>query len=160
MTGVQTCALPIYGNAMLLRHLSVHKAFAMHAGRRAALELHNGNLSAAWTNLLASTRLVTAWDVEPTEVSHMVQYACAAIVFNTTWQMLQTNSWTEDQLKQLQHEWESVDFFKGLTETTAFSRASAVASCQQERQQPLELGMSYLEMIRSPRYGWSALTGF
>jgi hypothetical protein len=147
-----------HGSAMLLRHLSVQRTFVRELGRRAALELHDGNLTAAWTNLLTSTRLVTVWDVEPTEVSHMVQFACAADVFNTTWQALQTNAWTEDQLKQLQSEWESVDFFKGLPVTTAFSRACAVADCQRVRQRPLEMGMSYLEMIRSPRYGWRALT--
>ena len=34
-------------------------------GHSCTLELRDGNKEAAWTNLLAATRLVTAWDPEP-----------------------------------------------------------------------------------------------
>ena len=147
-----------HGMAMLLRHLPGIKNLAQTLGQRAVQELHDGNTSEAWTNLIASTRLVSAWEVEPTEVSHLVRFGCAGIVFNTTWQMLQTNVWTDAQLSQLQREWESVVFFKDLPETTAFTRAGTVSLCQGERNEPLILGMTTMEMIRSPKYGWNTLT--
>lgn len=81
--------------------------------------------------------MVTAWDPEPTEISHLVRCTCAAIVYNTTWQALQAGGWSDDQLAQLQHEWESADFFKGLPDTEVFARACHVTTCQLERQQPL-----------------------
>jgi hypothetical protein len=68
------------GTAMLLPHLARVKSLAQILGTRAILDLHDGNKDAAWTNLLASTRLVTGWDPEPTEVSQMVRYALAALV--------------------------------------------------------------------------------
>ncbi len=40
---------------------------------RVILDLHDGHPDAAWTNLLAATRLVTDWKVEPTPISHMVR---------------------------------------------------------------------------------------
>ena len=147
-----------HGMAMLLRHLSGIKNLAQTLGQRAVQELHDGNTSEAWTNLLASTRLVSAWEVEPTEVSHLVRFGCAGIVFNSTWQMLQTNVWTDAQLSQLQREWESVDFFKALPETMAFSRAGSVASCELERNESITGGMTLIQMARYPRDAWNQIS--
>jgi len=136
------------GSAMLLPHLARLKSLAQMLGIRAVQELHDGNQDAAWTNLLASARLVTAWNPEPAEMSHMVRYAYAAIVYNTTWQALQAGGWTDDRLAQLQHEWEAADFFKGLPDTEAFARACHVRTCQLERQQPLLDASLFLQELR------------
>lgn len=143
------------GMGMLLRHLAPLKSLATTLGQRAMVNLHEGESDSAWTNLLAATRLVTAWEIEPVEVSHLVRLSLAGIAFNSTWQMLQTNAWSAAQLSQLQREWESVDYFKALPEMVAFTRASAVAACQQERTEALELGVQVKEMMRAPRYAWS-----
>lgn len=140
-----------HGSAMLLRHLPAVKKFVRTLGTRCVLELHDGNKDTAWTNLLASTRLVTAWEPEPTEVSHLVRCGCAVMVYNTTWQALQAGGWADERLAQLQREWESVDFFKGRPETVAFARASAVATCQLERREPLEPSLLLKELCQSPR---------
>ena len=142
------------GIAMLLPHLPRLRALTQTLGTRAVLELHDGDKDAAWTNLLASTRLVTAWDPEPTEVSHSVWCGCALMAYNTTWQALQAGGWTDDRLAQLEREWESVDFFKGRPETAAFARASAVATCQLERREPLPPGLLLKELCQSPRNAW------
>src|SRR6185437_13641560 len=72
------------GSGMLLRHLATLKRLAQTLATRAVLELHGGNKDAAWTNLLALTRLVTAYDPEPAEFSHLVRFACATIAYNAT----------------------------------------------------------------------------
>ncbi len=146
-----------HGSSMLLPHLSTLKNLSQTLGCRTVLELHDGNAAAAWTNLLAATRLVTAYEPESSEMSHLVRFACAAIAFNITWQALQASGWTDEHLTLLQREWGSVDFFKKLPETAAFTRASFVAVCQLERQQPLASGMPLEEMIRSPRSAWSEI---
>lgn len=146
-----------HGMAMLLRHLAPLKNLATALSQRAMVNLHDGETAAAWTNLLAVTRLATAWEVEPVEVSHLVRLSLAGIGFNLTWQMLQTNAWSEAELSQLQREWEAVDYFKDLSELTAFTRAAAVAACQQERTETLEIGAQVKEMVRVPRYAWSML---
>src|SRR5437773_7279508 len=59
------------GNGVLLPHLASLKNLIQMLANRAVLELHDGNRSAAWTNLLAASRLVTAYNPEPAEVSHL-----------------------------------------------------------------------------------------
>lgn len=112
------------GNDMLLPHLPPLKFLAQTLNDRMIIALHDGNRDAAWTNLLASTRLVTQWNPEPIEVSHRVRFNNAKLVFQATWQAMQTNGWTDDQLARLQKEWEKADFLSRLPEIQAFRRAS------------------------------------
>jgi len=149
------------GSAMLLPHLASLRSLAQVLGSRAVLELHDGNRDAAWTNLLASTRLVTAWDPEPAEVSHLVRYGCAAIAYDAIWQVLQASPWDDNRLARLQHEWESVDLLKGLPETEAFARACHTAICQLERQQGLgSMGITVNQVFRWPRNAWYGLDAY
>lgn len=112
------------GSFMKLQHLPFLKNLTQTLNDRAMIALHDGSRDTAWTNLMAATRLVTAWDPEPTEVSHRVRFDDARLVFNAIWQALQTNGWTDSQLASLQHEWESADFLSHLPEIQAFRRAS------------------------------------
>jgi hypothetical protein len=77
---------------------------------------------------MVATRLVTACEPEPAEVSQLVRFGNTTLAFNATWQALQTNGWPDDKLAQLQREWEGLDFFKHLPETMAFKRASSLAA--------------------------------
>ncbi len=144
------------GSAMRLGHLVILRNLTQMLGARAMLDLDQEKKDAAWTNLLAATRLISAWDIEPCEVSHLVQCACSENLFNITWQLLQADGWTDDRLARLQQEWESLDFFTGLPEVAAFSRASTVALCQLERGRPAPV-TTLKDMVRSPRYAWSSL---
>lgn len=148
------------GDAMRLPHLALIRNLTQTLGARAVLALHDGDRGAAWTNLLAATRLVTAWEPEPAEISHLVRFRDTALTFDTIWQSLQTNSWSDAQLAQMQREWESVDFFTNLPATAAFKRASAVAVCQRERQEPLSSGAPLFDLLKeafhSPRAAGAA----
>ena len=146
------------GAAMLLPHLAALRNLNQILGTRAALELHDGNMDAAWTNLLASTRLITAWDPEPSEISHGVRFACTTLAYNAVWQALQAGGWPDDRLAQLQREWESVDFLRGLPETEAFARAAAADVRQRDRREPLGHTFILRDLFRSPRSAWYALT--
>jgi hypothetical protein len=145
-----------HGSAMLLRHVAVVKCLSQVLGTRAVLDLHDGDRDAAWTNVLASARLVTAWQVEPADVSQMVRFGCVSLAYATTWQALQAPGWTDDRLAALQHEWESVDLLKALPETAAFSRASTAATCQWERGEPLPSSLGTRGMRYSLRDMWYA----
>lgn len=120
------------GNYMLLPHLALLKDLTQTLTDSALLSLHDGNRGAAWTNLMAATRLVTAWNPEPVEISHVVRFDNAKLVFNGTWQVLQTNGWTDAQLASLQHEWETADFLGSLPEIQAFKRASDIKQIEQD----------------------------
>jgi len=151
------------GSGMLLPHLAVMKNLAQTFGDRTVLALHDGNPSGAWTNLLAETRLVTAYEVEPAEVSHLVHFADMVLAFDATWQALQTNGWTDDQLARLQQEWESVDFFTNLPATVAFKRASAVAACESDSQPAMHGDFTLMEFcktaLQNPMEVWWELNG-
>jgi hypothetical protein len=133
---------------------NLETTFAMNT----VLALHDGHEDEAWTNLLASTCLVTSYTPEPIEMSHLVRYACAAIAFETAWNALQTGNWTDGRLADLQRRWESVDFWSGLPETAAWARADMSAAFKLDRQEPLDSGNTLKEMLRSPRRVWPALT--
>lgn len=147
------------GDAMLLPHLATLKNLTQMFNSRAMLDLHDGSKDAAWTNLFAATRLVTAWDTEPVEISQLVRFADTKLVFNGTWQLLQTNHWPDEKLAALQSEWESADFLTNLPETASFKRAADVALCQRERQQPFgernSLGEIFMEALRYPMSAYS-----
>ena len=144
----------------MLPHLAVLNDLVHSLGSRVVLNLQDGNKDTAWTNLMASTRLVTAWEVEPIEMSQLVRFKSTTLAFDTIWQALQADGWTDKQLASLQREWESVDFFKNLPDTAAYERASAVAMCQQERNGPQGPGTTYPRMLQSPGYLWYELTHF
>ena len=97
---------------------------------RILLELHEGNPEAAWTNLLAATRLVTAYENEPTRLSQYVKVGMAGTAFAEAWQVLQQGNWPEEKLAALQQEWESADFFTNMIESTAIDYTNDVYSCQ------------------------------
>lgn len=103
---------------------------------RMLLALRDGNLAAAWTNLLAATRLMSAWETEPPQIFHLARFATTELAFAATWQALQTNGWSDAQLAELQAEWESVDFFTQLPETAAYQRASEADASEGERLMP------------------------
>ncbi|MFZ0827978.1 MAG: hypothetical protein WAO02_11200 [Verrucomicrobiia bacterium] len=139
--------VPGYGNAMRLPHLALLKNLTQTLRGRTVIALHEGNLDAAWTNLMAATRLVTAWEPEPVEISHLVRFGDTSLAFSAVWQALQTNGWTDEQLTRLQQEWESVNFFTNLPETAAFKRASNLAACQSDRQEALKSRPPFKEFV-------------
>ena len=145
------------GSGMRLPHLPALKTLTQKLGIRAMLELHEGNREAAWTNLLAATRCVTAWNPEPVEMSHLLRQACAAIAYRAAWQVLQAGDWSDAHLDRLQREWASVDFFSGLPETMAFTRACMATLYQRGREERPETGLPLRGMIQSPRSAWPEL---
>ncbi len=147
--------------SVLLPYLTGVKALAQTLAARTIIDLHDGNRDGAWTNLLGLTRLVTAWDPDPSEISHLVRFSCLALAQNAIWEALQAGGWTDGQLAALHQEWASADLLGGLPETAAFSRASMAAVCAADRQQPVgspslsEFGST---LLHSPRTAWSYLT--
>ncbi len=152
------------GSDILLPHLAIMKNLAQTFGDRTLLALHDGNQSATWTNLLAATRLITAYEPEPVEIAHLVRFACARLAYNTVWQTLQTNGWSDQQLARLQAEWEATDYFTNLPDTMAFKRASSAAACQQDRQPSFLDGMTVNEFVKEsfhhPQYIVPAITSY
>lgn len=129
---------------------------------RTLVELHERHHAEAWTNLLALTRLVTAWETEPTEISHLIRFRWVLTAERAAWEALQSRDWTEDELADLQREWESPNFFTGLPETAALARASTIEFCSYQRKQPPPPGPTLREfiseLVNSPNRAWADAT--
>ena len=121
------------GGNFLLPYLADVKKLALAFSERAVLELHEHQPNEAFTNLLALTRLVTAWKPEPMEISHLVRFGCVGIARRALWETTQTAGLNEVQYLALQREWEAMRVFDGLADTAALSRASMVKMCQLTR---------------------------
>jgi len=99
----------------------------------AVLELHEGKPALAWTNLMVATRLATAWNPGPLQEAQVERYHRVITAFNTAWQVLQADDWTDEQLAKLQQEWESADFLANLPDLVAYRRVSAAKTCAESR---------------------------
>jgi hypothetical protein len=150
------------GDGLLLPHLADVKRLAQFLGSRIVLNLHDGHSDAAWTNLLAVTRLVAAWKLEPVEAACLVRFAAASIAYSATWQALRSHHWADDKLSRLQAEWESVDYLTNLSDVTAYTRASAAADYELERRRSIRDDYTFLEfcrlVMRYPAAAFSQLT--
>ncbi len=115
----------VWNNDMVYLH---HLSWSLDD--RVLLELHDSHPDVAWTNLLAATRLVTAWKIEPVLISHTMHSAMVDSTFALTWQALQFGHWPDDRLSALQGEWESADFLTNLPETMSLIGAEDANLCQ------------------------------
>lgn len=136
-----------HGDMMRLPHLAALESLMQALGGRTMLALHDGKQDAAWTNLMAATRLVTEWEPEPAEISHLARFSMMNLIFGITWQAMQAKDWPPQRLAQLQDEWEGVDFLKNLPETGEFKLACDAADYERER---LENSRSR-QGVRNPR---------
>jgi hypothetical protein len=148
---------------LLMPYLQHLRQLAPALQARTVLALHEGKRLYAWTNLLALTRLATAWKPEPVESSHMLRVTFSIMAQSPTWEALQARGLNDDQLATLQREWESVDFFPGLPETAAFERAAMLVNCRAQLQQPPSGGTPWrqigADLLGSPQRAWAELTG-
>src|SRR6266566_8581970 len=103
----------------MVPYLADLKGLIAAFGMQTMLALHDRDIDSAWTNLLASTCLFTAYEPEPVEVSHLVHFACATVAYGTMWNALQARQWTDSQLAELQQRWQGVDFWSALPETSS-----------------------------------------
>ena len=62
---------------LALPYLADMRSLSAALTARTLLELHDGHLAEARTNLVALTRLAAAWDTEPVEVAYLIKFYCA-----------------------------------------------------------------------------------
>jgi hypothetical protein len=122
-----TLSFPIayeQGLAVLLPHLATVKKAELCLAFDSVANLHKGNVSESQADLLACVTLVRhlAKD-EPLEISQLVRIASGNIAASATWEALQSPSWKEEQLFELQKAWDSFSFLDNLENTLAMERA-------------------------------------
>ena len=100
------------------------------------VDLHDNNWDAAWTNLLAQTRVITASEPNGGVSPLLCLLDVPDAAFVTTWQALQFNGWPDEKLAVLQQEWQSLDYLTNLPERAAFERVWNAHGCCWISQEP------------------------
>ena len=93
-----------------------------------ACDLKQDRTNAALERLVDAIRLVRLQKDERLIISQLVRIACAALTWNSTWGLLQTNAWSESQLATLQAAWQNVDFSTDMARALEMERAMTLDS--------------------------------
>ncbi len=97
------------GPSLLLPHLAKMKAAVQWLSLSAAVELHAGDMTNAFEDLYAFTKMVSGYGKEHLMISELVRIAMAAIAVTATWEALQCPGWNDRQLQLLHEEWQKLD---------------------------------------------------
>ena len=138
------------------------RAFSGALAARVLIDLHEHRRAEIWTNLLALTRLATAWDAEPLEFAHLMKFSFATSAARATWEAQQQHALDRAELAALTDEWRRMKIFEGLPATAELSCAMTLQGCEWQRQQPVNPGPSTRQAMGdffdSPTRGWSEMT--
>ncbi|TAL01995.1 MAG: hypothetical protein EPO07_07815, partial [Verrucomicrobia bacterium] len=86
--------------------------------------LHARDRARARSDLHALANLVDWNKEDPTLVSHMIRVAIGGLQVATTWEALQAPGWTEEELAELQKDFERADFLDAIERGMTTERAS------------------------------------
>ncbi len=76
--------------------------------------LHETNIPAAFADLQAMARMARMEKDDPMLISQMVRIAIASLGLATTWEALQSDGFSDEQLKELQIEWGKVPILNAV----------------------------------------------
>ena len=85
--------------------------------------LKQHNLEAAQRDLISLVNLTTRQTPEPLIICQLVRISCAGYSFNATWQALQAQGWSENQLAALASAWQAGDFVNDMALAMQMERA-------------------------------------
>jgi hypothetical protein len=98
------------GPKMRLQHLSKIKAIAQWLGPASMVELREGSMSRTADYLVAEIKLPQALIHDRVIISELVRHAIASIARSDTWEVLQADGWSDEDLTRIQKAWEEVSF--------------------------------------------------
>jgi hypothetical protein len=100
------------GPDMLLPHLTTLRRAGNLLNASALLNLHDGRMKEACANIRTILALVNGQSQEPIQISQKVRMANAFVAITATWEVLQDPLVSEDDLRLLQQDWQSLSFLK------------------------------------------------
>jgi hypothetical protein len=122
----------------ILPHLLLAKRLAIILSIDALSALHDGNIQRAFEDIAAEIQLQKLFEREPFLISQLVRIAIRAIAFNSTWEALQHDGWTDEQLGEIQRLWEEGDFFGGMEQALQTERVWGAAQIERTRESHIE----------------------
>jgi len=132
---------------MRLAHLSPEKKTAQKLSANALLALHSGDTGLAATNIRTMLRLVNGTQDERTAISQLVRIAIAQIAAAATWELLQAPDLSDEQLADLQTEWNRLEFVRAAENFFPVEREGCEANLAEWRSSNSKL-RHYLDLAK------------
>ena len=148
---------PSLGPRAQFPHLPVPKRLTQWFGARVALGLHEGRARETLKDLLTEIGLPRMLARDGVVISELVRDAIAAIARADTWEALQAEGWTEEDLAQIQRAWEHQQFAGPMVRALEGERIFAQSSYRLMRRSNREtVGMFYAmeDFLPSERPKW------
>lgn len=121
------------GFDLLLPQLGPLKRAAQWLSASALYNLHQGNPKNACAGLHVMLALVKGETDERTTISQLVRFAMASIGASATWEVLQDPNVSDDDLAQLQQDWQALEFTSALEQSFIYERAEHLLEYEQIR---------------------------
>lgn len=102
------------GPSLPLPHLATTKSLTWWYGAECQLALHENRLEDALNALLSEIQLPRLLERDQILISELVRIAIVSIARSDTWEALQADEWTDDQLQRLQQGWEALRLLEGM----------------------------------------------
>lgn len=116
------------GFNLLLPHLAPEKNAAQWLRVASLSDLYETNCSAALESLLALAALAHVTTNEPLMLSQLVRLGIPQIGVSATWEALQVDGWTEEQLREWQDAMQPSDFVEAVGRALEMERAMGAAT--------------------------------
>jgi hypothetical protein len=116
-----------------LSYLGPLKRSAQWLSASTLYDLHQGNPKNACADVRAMLALVKGETDEPPIISQLIRFAIASIGANAIWEILQNPDVSDDDLAQLQQDWQSLEFTNALKQTIMFARVERLQQFAQIR---------------------------
>jgi hypothetical protein len=117
----------------VLPHLQPFRLVAKSLWADTYVALREGDSNRVFTNLLAGAHLVDIYNNEPILISQFVRMAVGQIIWNSTWEAVESGVLNESQLTALQEKWSQINFFAPLPNTFRMERAMMLDALREMR---------------------------
>jgi uncharacterized protein with HEPN domain len=111
--------------------------------------LHQDKTAEACADVRAMLAFVKGQTEEHFLISQLIRFAVARMVASATWEVLQTTNVSDEDLAQLQQDWQSLEFVAPLRNAFLFERVSELQLLNSLRQSPTNLDIEV---------GWTQFT--
>ncbi len=138
----------------LAPHLSQIKMAIQWLEASEYYNLHQDKTAEACTDVRAMLAFVKGQTEERFEISQLVRFAIAQMIANATWDVLQTTNVSDENLAQLQQDWESLEFVHPLKNAFLFERVCELQTLNDLRQSPTNLSWWLGSVLIQKGYGY------
>lgn len=119
-----------------LPHLGSAKSAVQRLVAATLLALHQGRRDDALEFLETQLRIVRAFPRHGLLIGELVRIAMGAIAWNTTWELLQADGWSDAQLRRLQQAWQETEYVDCMIRGLEMERALALREYARCREDP------------------------